>query len=250
MSRLLLRACVAALLLAAVAGEASAQDPASFYKGKTVTLVVGYGPGGGYDMYARVLARVMGKYIPGNPTVIVQNMPGAGSLRAANYLYKVAPKDGSVFGTFARSLPLLALIKSKQNVQFDPRKFTWLGSSSSFADDAYLLIARRDAAVKSIDDARKPDGPKLIVGSTADSASSDSNTMAVVLRDILGFNLKLITGYVDSGQLFMAMERGEIEGRTVSLSASAIEQAGLDQAGRTDAGDVGIRPTVAPSEFP
>ena len=86
MSRLLLRTCVAALLLAAIAGEASAQDPASFYKGKTVTLVVGYGPGGGYDVYARVLARVMGKYIPGNPTVIVQNMPAYGSLRTANYL--------------------------------------------------------------------------------------------------------------------------------------------------------------------
>jgi len=213
------RGLTAALLLAAVSGDALAQDPASFYKGKTVTLVVGYGPGGGYDIYARVLARVLGKHIPGNPTVIIQNMPGAGSLRAANYLYNVAPKDGSVFGTFARNIPLLGLIKSKQNVQFDPRKFTWLGSSSSFANDAYLLIARRGSTAKSIEDLRRPGGPPLIIGSTADSASSDSNTMAVVLRDILGFNLKLITGYIDSGQLFMAMERGEIEGRTVSLSA-------------------------------
>jgi tripartite-type tricarboxylate transporter receptor subunit TctC len=219
MPRSVMRGLMAILLLAAVAGAARAQDPASFYKGKVVTLVVGYGPGGGYDVYARVLARVLSKYIPGNPTIVVQNMPGAGSLRAANYLYRAAPKDGTVFGTFARNIPLLALLGTNKNVQFDPRKFNWLGSSSSFADDAYLLIARRDAAVKSVEDAQRPGGRLLIVGSTADNASSESNTMAVMLRDVLGFNIKLVTGYVDSGQLFMAMERGEIESRTVSLSA-------------------------------
>jgi tripartite-type tricarboxylate transporter receptor subunit TctC len=219
MLRALLRGFVAILALAAFAGAARAQDPASFYKGKAVTLLVGYGPGGGYDVYARLLARVIGKYIPGNPTVITQNMPGAGSLRAANYLYKVAPQDGTVFGTFARNMPLLALLESSRQVQFDPRKFNWLGSSSSFADDAYVLMVSRAAAAKSMEDARRPGGPPLIVGSTAEGASSDSNTMAVVLRDMLGFNIKLVTGYVDSGQLFMAMERGEIEARTTSLSA-------------------------------
>jgi len=203
----------------AIVGAACAQDLASFYKGKTVTVLVGYGPGGGYDTYARLLSRVIGKYIPGNPNVVVQNMPGAGSLRVVNYLYNTAPKDGTVIGTFARNIPLLGLTESGKNVQFDPRKFAWLGSSSSFADDAYILIARRDAGVKSIDDALKPRGPPLLVGSTADSASSDSNTMAVVLRDLLGFNIKLVTGYVDSGQLFLAMERGEIEARTTDLAA-------------------------------
>ena len=86
---------------------------------------------------------ISASYIPGNPSIIVQNMPGAGSLRAVNYLYNVAPKDGTVIGTFARDMPLLGLLGTQSRVQFDPRKFTWLGSSSSFANDAYLLIVRR-----------------------------------------------------------------------------------------------------------
>jgi tripartite-type tricarboxylate transporter receptor subunit TctC len=208
----------AAFGLAVLAGSAPrADEVADFYKGKTVQLVVGYGPGGGYDIYARVLARHIGKYIPGNPNVVIQNMPGAGSLRAANYLYAVAPKDGTVFGTFARNMPLLGLLKTSQNVQFDPKKFSWLGSSSSYANDAYLLLVRKDATVKSVEEARRPGGPPIILGSTAEGTSSDA--MPVVLRDMLGFNIKQITGYTDSGVLFLAMERNEVEGRTVGLSA-------------------------------
>src|SRR5205085_4353191 len=170
-----------------------------------------------YDVYARVLARYMSKYIPGNPTIIIQNMPGAGSLRGANYIYNVAPKDGTVFGTFARNMPLLGLIKSNQNVQFDPAKFTWLGSSASFGDDAYLLLVRRDAKIKSIEEARRSGGPPIILGSTAEGASSDA--IAILVRDWLGFNVKIIPGYRDSGVLFLAIERGEVDGRTVGLSA-------------------------------
>jgi tripartite-type tricarboxylate transporter receptor subunit TctC len=204
--------------LAALAMPAArADEVADFYKGKTVQLVVGYGPGGGYDVYARVLSRHIGKHIPGNPNVVVQNMPGAGSLRAANYLYSVAPKDGTVFGTFARNIPMLGLLKTTQNVQFDPRKFTWLGSSSSFANDAYILLVRKDATVKSVEDARRPGGPPIILGSTAEGTSSDA--MPVVLRDMLGFNIKQISGYTDSGVLYMAMERNEVEGRTTGYSS-------------------------------
>jgi tripartite-type tricarboxylate transporter receptor subunit TctC len=198
-------------------GTAHADDVADFYKGKRVNLIVSYGPGGGYDVYARVLARHMSKHIPGNPPIVVQNMPGAGSLRGTNYIYNVAPKDGTVFGTFARNMPLLGLLKTGQNVQFDPTKFTWLGSSSSFANDAYVLLVRKDAKVKSVEDARKPGGPPIVLGSTAEGASSDA--MGVVLREMLGFNIKLIPGYTDSGVLFLAIERGEIDGRTVGLSA-------------------------------
>jgi tripartite-type tricarboxylate transporter receptor subunit TctC len=210
-------AAALALGFAALATPAGADDVADFYRGKTVQLVVGYGPGGGYDVYARVLSRHIGKHIPGNPAIVVQNMPGAGSLRVANYLYSVAPKDGTVFGTFARNIPLMGLLKTNQNVQFDPRKFTWLGSSSSFQNDAYLLLVRKDAKVKTVEDARRPDGPPIILGSTAEGTSSDA--MPVVLRDMLGFNIKQISGYTDSGVLFMAMERNEVEGRTVGLSA-------------------------------
>lgn len=200
-----------------VAQHAHADDVADFYKGKRINLIVGYGPSGGYDAYARLLARYMPKYIPGTPNIIVQNMPGAGSIRASNFLYNVAPRDGTVFGTFARNSPLLGLIKTSQNIQFDPVKFTWRGSISSFANDAYILVVRKDAQVKSIEEARRPGGPPLILGSSAEGTSSDSS--AILLRDLLGFNLKLIPGYTDSGMLFVAIERGEIEGRAVALSA-------------------------------
>ncbi len=213
-----LRWATCLLIFAGVfATQARADAVSDFYKGKQINMIISYGPGGGYDTYARVLAQHMGKHIPGNPTIIPQNMPGAGSLKGANYIYNVAPKDGTAFGIFARNMPLVGLLKTNENVQFDPRKFTWLGSSSSFENDAYLLLVRKDAKVKSVDDARKPGGPPLILGSTAEGTSSDA--MPVVLRDMLGFNLKAISGYTDSGQLFLAMERGEIEGRTVGLSA-------------------------------
>ena len=217
-SLLLLSMAVVLLPLSA----AHADDPATFYRGKQLNLIVGYGPGGGYDVYARVLARHLGRHMPGQPGVIVQNMPGAGSLVATNYLYARAPKDGLTFGIFARNMPLIGLIASitnagNRNARFDARKFTWLGSSSSYANDAYLLLLRKDAQIKSIADARRPNAPPLLIGSTAEGTSSDA--MPTVLRDLVGFNVKAISGYTDSGQLFLAMDRGEIEGRTVGLSA-------------------------------
>jgi tripartite-type tricarboxylate transporter receptor subunit TctC len=215
MSKLAAALGLAVALLAAV--PAQADDVADFYRGKRVNLIVSYGPGGGYDVYARVLARHIGRHIPGNPSIVVQNMPGAGSLRGANYIYNVAPRDGTTFGTFARNMPMLGLVKTGQKVQFDPMKFTWLGSSSSLANDAYVMILRRDAKVKSVEDARRAGGPPIILGSTAEGTSSDA--MAVLLREWLGFNLKVIPGYTDSGVLFLAIERGEVEGRTSGLSS-------------------------------
>ncbi len=196
---------------------AQADAVAEFYKGKRVNLIVSYGPGGGYDVYARVLARHIGRHIPGNPSIVVQNMPGAGSLRGANYLYNVAPRDGTAFGTFARNMAMLGLIKTGQKVQFDPTKFTWLGSSSSLENDAYALILRRDSKIKTIEDARRAGGPPIVLGSTAEGTSSDA--MGILLREWLDFNLKVIAGYTDSGVLFLAIERGEVDGRTVGISS-------------------------------
>ena len=210
-------AAAAMALLAAALASARADDVADFYRGRQVDLIVGNGPGGGYDAYARLLARHIGKYIPGNPNVVVQNMPGAGSLRAANYIYSVAPKDGTAFGLFARDMVLVALVGGNPNVQFDPRKFTWLGSSSSYANDAYLLMLRKDAMVQSIADARRPGGAPMVIGGTAEGASG--NDVPVILRDLLGLNMKLVTGYRDSGVLFMAVDAKEVDGRTVGLSA-------------------------------
>ena len=212
------RSIAAALALLALAGaSARADSVADFYKGKIVNLVVGYGSGGGYDVYGRLVATHLGKYIPGNPTVVIQNMPGAGSLRAVNYLYNTAPKDGTVLATFARDMPLMGLIGNNANVRFDPRKLTWLGSSSSYGDDAYLLMTRKDAAVKSIADARRAGGPPLVLGGTAEGATG--NDISTVLRDALSLNIKIIVGYPDSNALFLAADRKETDGRFVGLSA-------------------------------
>jgi tripartite-type tricarboxylate transporter receptor subunit TctC len=210
-------AAAAALMLAGA--PALADAVADFYKGKVVSLVVGYGSGGGYDVYGRLVAAHLGKYIPGNPTVVVQNMPGAGSLRSVNYLYNTAPKDGTVIATFARDMPLLGLIGNNPNVRFDPRKLTWLGSSSSYANDAYLLMTRKDAAVKSIADARVAGGAPLVLGGTAEGATG--NDISTVLRDALGLNIRIIVGYPDSNALFLAADRKETDGRFVGLSAVA-----------------------------
>ncbi len=207
----------AILLIALAATPASADDVADFYAGKQLKLIVGYGPGGGYDVYARLVARHLAKYIPGHPLVVVQNMPGAGSLRAVNYLYTAAPRDGTTIAAFSRDMPLLGVLGGNDNVQFDPRKFTWLGSSSSYGNDAYLMFVRRDAAVKSIADARRPGGPPLVLGGTAEGASG--NDVAVVLRDALALNIKQVLGYPDSNALFLAVDRKEVDGRNVGYSA-------------------------------
>lgn len=211
-------ALAAALTLALPAAPPARADAvAEFYKGKQINLVVGYGPGGGYDIFARVLAKHLGRHVPGNPAVMVQNMPGAGSLRAANYLQSVAPRDGTVIATFSRNMPLIGVIGQNPNVQFDARKFVWLGSSSSFANDAYIMIVRKDAPVQSVDDARRAGGPALVLGGTAEGSSG--NDVPVILRDTIGFHIKQVVGYPDSNAIFLAIERGEVHGRTVDLSS-------------------------------
>lgn len=209
--------CVALALALAVAVRAEPNAVANFYRGKVITVFVGYGPGGGFDVMARLLARHMSKYIPGHPSLVVQNMPGAGSLLLANYLYNRAPADGTQFGIIARNLPLISLVGGDANVRFDPRKFTWIGSSSDFSDDAYLLIVRKDSPVTSLSDARRADGPPLVIGGTAEGSSSAD--VPKILQDALGIRMKLILGYRDSAALFLAMENKEIAGRTVEMSS-------------------------------
>ena len=210
-------AAAAMLALVLTVSAARADAVADFYKGKQLNLIVGYGPGGGYDIYARLLAKHFGRFIPGNPNVVVQNMPGAGSLRAVNYLYKIAPKDGTTIALFSRNMPLIGLLGGNANAQFDARRFTWLGSTSSFLNDAYILIVRKDAPVKSIDEARRADLPPLVLGGTAEGATG--NDVPIILRDTIGLHVKQVVGYPDSTAIFLAIERGEVHGRTVDLSS-------------------------------
>jgi tripartite-type tricarboxylate transporter receptor subunit TctC len=197
---------------------AVAQNVADFYRNRQLQIVVGYGPGGGYDVYARLVARHFGKHIPGNPGTIVQNMPGAGSLVSVNYIANTAPRDGSVIGTFARDMALLALLGGNPNVRFDPRKLTWIGTPSSAGDDAYLMFVRKDAKLKKIEESTKAGGGvEIVLGGTGEGAAG--NDWAAMLRDAVGLNIKLIAGYRDSGALFLAVERGEIDGRSLDYSA-------------------------------
>ncbi len=207
----------AVLLLAGLASPAQAQSTADFYKGKNLQLVVGYGPGGGYDVYARLLARFFGKHMPGNPQVVVQNMPGAGSMVAANYLYNIAPKDGTAFGIFARNIPLISVLGGNSAVKYDARKYTWLGSASSYEEDSYLMWVRKDAKVKSLADIQKPGGEPVVLGGTGEGATG--NDVPIILRETLGLNIKQIVGYPDSNAIFLAIERKEVDGRTTDLSS-------------------------------
>lgn len=201
------------------AAAARADAAADFYRGKAIQIVLGYGPGGGYDVYARLAARHLGKHMPGSPSVHVVNMPGAGSLRATNFLYATAPKDGLTLGAFARDMPLMGVLGGNAGAQFDPRKFIWLGSPSSSKNDVYLLFARKDAAVKNIAEAVAPGGPALVVAGTAEGAAG--NDIAVLLREAIGLNVKIISGYPDSGAIYLAVDRAEVDGRFVGLSAAA-----------------------------
>ena len=196
-------ASMCGMLMGAASLPARAEDVAGFYNGKTVTIVVGYSAGGGYDLYARLLARHMGKYIPGHPTIVPQNMPGAGSLKAAKYLYEVAPKDGTVFGTFSRSMPL-APVEGMEGATFDSRKFTWLGS---MAKDVTMCVTSERSGIKDWGTALKTE---FTVG--GEGQGSDPDIYANVIKNVYGAKAKLVTGYPGTAEMFLAVERGELAG--------------------------------------
>ncbi len=183
----------------------AAQGTADFYRGKTVTLTVGYSAGGGYDTYARILARHMGRHIPGNPAIVVQNAPGAGSLKAANYLYNVAPKDGTAIGMFGRGIALEPLIGSSNAAQFDATRFLWLGSGT---DEAAVVVVWHTKQIKTwADMLAKP----FTVG--GEGTGSDPDVYALMLKNVFGVKLNLVSGYPGTAEMALALERGEVDGR-------------------------------------
>jgi tripartite-type tricarboxylate transporter receptor subunit TctC len=205
---------VVASLATAVATPVEAAD---FYKGKTVKIVVGYSPGGGYDLYARNLGRYLGRHIAGKPNVIVQNMTGAGSLRAANYMYNIAPKDGTQMATFTRGVPLLSLTTKDKNLRYDPVKFTWIGSTASYADDAYLLTVRRDKGIKSVRELMGANPKQVTFGAT--NFGSTGTDVPLVLKETLGINIRLVHGYPGGSAINLAIARNEVHGRAQGLSS-------------------------------
>ena len=184
--------------------QAGAQSPAEFYKGKNVDLYIGYSVGGGYDLYARMLAKHMGKHIPGNPNVVAKNMEGAGSLRLANWLYNVAPKDGTAFGTIGRGTGFDPLLGHKA-AQFDATKFTWIGSANN---EVSVCVAWHTSGITKFDDLL---GRELIVGGTGPAADTDQ--FPKVVNGVLGTKMRVIAGYPGGNDVGLAMERGEVQGR-------------------------------------
>ncbi len=193
----------AALLLVSGAGIACSQTAEQFYKGRQMTMLVFAGAGSTYDIYARLLVRHLGDHIPGHPTFIVQNMVGAGGWKLVDYLYRIAPKDGSTIGTIGRGLPFEPML-GENPVNFDPLRFTWLGSMNR---DVSVAMAWHTAKVKTFADLKKY---ALLVPGTG--AGADSEIIPVAINNLAGTRFKIIEGYRDESVGALAMERGELDG--------------------------------------
>jgi len=193
--------------LISVAWPAAAQNTASSLAGKTITIYIGFGPGGGYDLYGRVLARHLGKHLPGHPTVVVSNMPGATSVRAANYVYNVAPKDGTALGIVAQSIGEEQLVGTA-GVSYDVAKFKWIGRFAPNIEVAYVWHA---VPVNTIDDLKT-------IEATFAGTGPSSLIYPRLLNSIAGMKWKLVNGYNTTSVAHLAMQRREVDGATSSLN--------------------------------
>jgi tripartite-type tricarboxylate transporter receptor subunit TctC len=220
-SRSLLLASLAAGLAPALVTPAFAEEGPEAFRGKTVTVAIGSGTGGSHDQWGRLINRHMGKHLPGNPTLVPKNFPGAGGMALANTLWAQSPKDGTIFGIVNRTIylePLFAGEKSK--AQFDPRKFSWIGSSDTIVS---VAIAWHTSPVKTWKDLYDHD---LIVGAVG--AASGTTKEAYVMKNLLGFRYRVIMGYPGGNDVDLAMERGEIEGRA-NLAYSGLKSRNSQQ---------------------
>lgn len=194
----------AGMMVLAGPNAATADPVADFYQGKRITMGVGSEPGGGYDAYARLVTRHVGRLIPGNPSFVVQNMPGGGGLRVTNHLYNVAPKDGTAMATVQRALLTSPLLEGRKlQLQFDPMKFNWIGSLNS---ETGLIVVWHTAPHKTMEDLFKTE---LLVG----SSSPSTDFLLLFLNNVLNTKFKIIPGYKSSTDAYLAMERGELSGR-------------------------------------
>jgi tripartite-type tricarboxylate transporter receptor subunit TctC len=218
----LVRGLTGALLALWPASACLAQTPAEFYKSRTIELDIGFSVGGAYDAYARILARTMGKYIPGNPAIVPKNMEGAGSMRVANYLYNAAPRDGTSFGTISRGTGFEPLLGDR-GARFAATAFNWIGSTNN---EVSVCVAWYTSGVATFEDARTH---VLVVGATGPSA--DTFQFPKITNAVLGTKFKIVTGYPGGNDVDLAMERGEVQGRCgwSWTSVKGLHQAWLDQ---------------------
>ncbi len=202
----------AVLFLLSLLIHPGGSSAAPYYAGKVITIVVGYGPGGGYDRIARILAKHLSKYIPGNPTIVVQNMPGADSMITANYVYNIAKPDGLTIGAFNRGLVFAQLLKG-EGVKFDLMKFAWIGSA---AIESTVLVLRKDLPYKTIEDVAKATSP-IILGNTGPADSSGQ--FPLFQKEFLGYNFKSVA-YPSGNDIMLAIERKEVDGRGMTYSSA------------------------------
>ena len=198
-----LASAVLGVALAFHLSPATAETVAEFYKDKQVKIIIGNAAGGDYDLGGRLLARYLGAHIPGNPTVVVQNMPGASTIAATNYLYNKAPKDGTVIGSFSRNIASQAAI-GKASIEADPRKFNWIGGSSL---PGRVCMVSSKSQVKTADDLFTKE--LIVAGSGPGSSLS---IVPIALNNVLGTKFKVVEGYQGSAAAMLALERGEVEG--------------------------------------
>jgi tripartite-type tricarboxylate transporter receptor subunit TctC len=194
----------ATAMLAVIPVAVAAAQSTDFYKGRNIEMYIGYSVGGAYDLYARVISRHLGKQIPGSPTFVPKNMEGAGSLRLANWLYRVAPKDGTAIGTIGRGIAFDPLLIGKGD-QFDATKFNWLGSANN---EVSVCVAMQGSGITKFEDLYTKE---LTVGGTGTSADTDQ--FPRVLNNVLGTHFKIVAGYPGGNDVVLAMERGEVKGR-------------------------------------
>lgn len=223
-----LAAGLATLCLAVTAAlPAAAQTVEQFYRSHQITLYVGSAPGGINDLTARLIARHMPDFMPGRPAMVVQNLTGGSGLTLANRLANNAEKDGTAIGILERATPQLA-VQGDPNVRFDPLTMTWLGSVSSYANDAYLLQVNASFPAKTVDELRKPAMPARL-GTTG--AGATNLIFSIIARDVLGLSIDIVRGYPGAAAVFLAQERGEVDGQINGLSALKIGQRALWEAG-------------------
>jgi len=210
MSTLVARATAIAAIACATLAPAKADEVAAFYAGKSIELIIGYPPAGSNDIYGRIVAQHLGKYIPGTPAIIVRNMPGAGSLTAANHLYNRAPKDGTVIGVVSAGIPLQAKLGQPQ-ARFEPGRFNWLGRIQSSSS---VTMVWHTSTIMTLDDARRSE-----VVLSATGAGSTGSLYPSVMNEVLKTRFKLIQGYKGTHEAMLAMERGEAEGHSTTWEA-------------------------------
>ncbi len=191
---------LSSIILAELAHAQSVED---FYRGKTINLIIGYSVGGGYDLYGRLVSRHIGKHIPGRPAIVPQNMTGAGSLRAAQYIYLVAPKDGTTFGTFGRTIATTPLL-TPATAQFDGTRFTWLGSVTN---EVSTCVTWHTSPVKTWSDILTKE-----VAMGGEGPGADPDVYTLLYKNVFGAKMRLVAGYHGTNDVTLAMERGEVDG--------------------------------------